>query len=122
TTKVGRNAEKEAPKSVLDSNTPLKNTVAQIEKQFGEGAIMPLGIEHGGQIQGISTGSLSLDLALGGQGVPKGRIIEVFGPESSGKTTLALHVVARAQKTGGICAFVDAEHALDPIYARKLGV
>ncbi|HEY4308335.1 MAG TPA: recombinase RecA [Pirellulales bacterium] len=122
TTKPGRNAEKETPKSVLDSNAPLKIAVAQIEKQFGEGAIMPLGIEHGGQIQGISTGSLSLDLALGGSGVPKGRIIEIFGPESSGKTTLALHVVARAQRAGGIAAFIDAEHALDPSWAKKLGV
>ena len=103
-------------------SAPLKNAVAQIEKQFGEGAIMPLGIEHGGQIQGISTGSLSLDMALGGRGVPKGRIIEIFGPESSGKTTLALHVVARAQQAGGIAAFIDAEHALDPSWAKKLGV
>ncbi len=122
TTKPARSAEKDAPKSVLDASAPLKNAVAQIEKQFGEGAIMPLGIEHGGRIQGISTGSLSLDLALGGSGVPKGRIIEIFGPESSGKTTLALHVVARAQRANGIAAFIDAEHALDPSWAKKLGV
>jgi recombination protein RecA len=83
---------------------------------------MPLGTDHGGGIEGISTGSLSLDLALGGKGIPKGRIIEIFGPESSGKTTLALHVVANAQATGGIAAFVDAEHALDPSWAKKLGV
>ncbi len=97
-------------------------TVAQIEKQFGEGAIMPLGREHGCQISGIPTGSLSLDMALGGQGIPSGRVVEIFGPESSGKTTLALHVVAQAQRTGGIAAFIDAEHALDPGWAKKLGV
>jgi recombination protein RecA len=108
--------------SVLDSNPDLKNTLAQIEKQFGEGAIMPLGIGTAVQIDGIPTGSLSLDLALGGQGIPKGRIVEIFGPESSGKTTLALHVIARAQKLGGIAAFIDAEHALDPSWAKKLGV
>ena len=83
---------------------------------------MPLGTEKSGAIEGIPTGSLSLDLALGGQGIPRGRIAEVFGPESSGKTTLALHVVAQAQKQGGIAAFIDAEHALDPSWAKKLGV
>ena len=108
--------------SFLDSNPDLKNTLAQIEKQFGEGAIMPLGIATAVQIDGIPTGSLSLDLALGGQGIPKGRIVEICGPESSGKTTLALHVVARAQKLGGIAAFIDAEHALDPGWAKKVGV
>jgi recombination protein RecA len=108
--------------SILDSNPDLKNTLAQIEKQFGEGAIMPLGIATAVQIEGIPTGSLSLDLALGGQGIPKGRIVEIFGPESSGKTTLALHVVAQAQRKGGIAAFIDAEHALDPGWAKKLGV
>jgi recombination protein RecA len=110
------------PASPFDDNVDLKNTLAQIEKQFGEGAIMPLGISTAKRIEGIPTGSLSLDLALGGQGVPKGRIVEVFGPESSGKTTLALHVVAQAQKQGGIAAFIDAEHALDPSWAKKLGV
>jgi recombination protein RecA len=109
-------------KSVLEENSALRTTVAQIEKQFGEGAIMPLGSEHGGPIAGISTGSLSLDLALGGQGMPKGRIVEIFGPESSGKTTLALHVIAQSQREGGIAAFIDAEHALDPGWAKKLGV
>ena len=104
---------------MLDSNPNLKNTVAQIEKQFGEGAIMALGSEHTKRIEGISTGCLSLDLALGGQGIPRGRIVEMFGPESSGKTTLALHVVAEAQKAGGIAAFVDAEHALDPSWAKE---
>ncbi|MDZ4818067.1 MAG: recombinase RecA [Planctomycetota bacterium] len=100
----------------------LRNTLAQIEKQFGDGAIMPLGTANAPRIEGISTGSLSLDLALGGQGLPKGRIIEIFGPESSGKTTLALHAVARAQKANGIAAFIDAEHALDPSWAKKIGV
>lgn len=112
----------DASREMLDDNPALKNTLAQIEKQFGEGAIMPLGNEHGPRIEGIPTGSLSLDLALGGQGIPRGRIVECFGPESSGKTTLALHVVASAQKAGGIAAFIDAEHALDPSWAKKLGV
>ncbi len=112
-----------SPKLAMLENSPdLKNTVAAIEKQFGDGAIMPLGSDADRRIEGILTGSLSLDMALGGQGVPRGRIIEVFGPESSGKTTLALHVVASAQKAGGIAAFIDAEHALDPSWARKLGV
>ena len=108
--------------SVFDKNPDLKSAVAQIEKQFGEGAIMPLGSNATAPIEGISTGSLSLDVALGGQGIPRGRIVEIFGPESSGKTTLALHVIARAQKAGGIAAFIDAEHALDPSWAKKLGV
>lgn len=111
-----------AANSMLDGNPTLKNTLAQIEKQFGEGAIMPLGVDQGVRVEGIPTGSLSLDLALGGFGVPRGRIVEVYGPESSGKTTLALHVVARAQQAGGIAAFIDAEHALDPSWAKKLGV
>jgi recombination protein RecA len=105
-----------------ESNSELKNTLAQIEKQFGEGAIMSLGGKALVAIEGIPTGSLSLDLALGGQGIPRGRVVEVFGPESSGKTTLALHVVAQAQREGGIAAFIDAEHALDPSWAKKLGV
>jgi recombination protein RecA len=113
---------KDGAKTILDDHPALKNTVAQIEKQFGEGAIMPLGTDHHPKIDAIPTGSLSLDLALGGEGLPKGRVIEIFGPESSGKTTLALHVVARAQKAGGIAAFIDAEHALDPSWAKKLGV
>jgi recombination protein RecA len=108
--------------SILEENPTLKTTVAQIEKQFGEGAIMPLGVGQVGPIDGIPTGSLSLDIALGGQGIPRGRVIEIFGPESSGKTTLALHVVAQAQRRSGIAAFVDAEHALDPSWAKKLGV
>ncbi len=113
---------KEATSSLLESHPALKSAVAQIEKQFGEGAIMPLGAEHTGQIAGIPTGSLSLDIALGGQGIPCGRIVEIFGPESSGKTTLALHVIAQAQRRNGIAAFIDAEHALDPTWARKVGV
>ena len=126
--KVDKSAKKPAkrgdtkPTSVLETSTELRNTVAAIEKQFGEGAIMPLGADTVHVIEGISTGSLSLDIALGGQGIPRGRVIEIFGPESSGKTTLALHVVAEAQKAGGIAAFIDAEHALDPSWAKKLGV
>ena len=108
--------------AMLAAHPALKTTVAQIEKQFGEGAIMPLGADHVTTITGISTGSLSLDLALGGQGIPHGRVVEIFGPESSGKTTLALHAVAQAQRKGGIAAFIDAEHALDPGWAKKLGV
>jgi recombination protein RecA len=108
--------------AVIEQNAVLRTTLQQIEKQFGEGAIMSLGAEHLGGVDGISTGSLSVDLALGGRGIPRGRIIEIFGPESSGKTTLALHVVAQAQKQGGIAAFIDAEHALDPSWAKKLGV
>jgi len=121
-TAVKATATKRTASSILDANPTLKTTVAQIEKQFGEGAIMPLGVDKVGRIEGIPTGSLSLDMALGGQGIPRGRVVEVFGPESSGKTTLALHVVAQAQKAGGIAAFVDAEHALDPSWAKKLGV
>ena len=100
----------------------LDRTLDQIQKEFGEGTIMRLGDERLVPVQGISTGSLGLDLALGGSGMPKGRIVEVYGPESSGKTTLCLHVVASAQKTGGVAAFIDAEHALDPGYARRIGV
>ena len=107
---------------VFSKNPDLTNALAQIEKTFGEGAIMPLGLDRTPSLSGISTGCLSLDLALGGFGVPHGRIIEIFGPESSGKTTLTLHIVANAQKKGGIAAFIDAEHALDPSWAKKLGV
>jgi recombination protein RecA len=106
----------------LDDNPALRNTLAQIEKEFGEGSIMPLGADRQAPIEGISSGSLSVDLALGGKGFPRGRIIEVFGPESSGKTTIALHAVAAAQQAGGIAAFIDAEHALDPSWAKKLGI
>ena len=106
----------------MDKNKALEAALGQIERSFGKGSIMRLGENASVNVESISTGSLGLDIALGIGGLPRGRIVEVFGPESSGKTTLALHVVAEAQKAGGICAFVDAEHALDPIYARKLGV
>jgi recombination protein RecA len=105
-----------------EKNKALDAAIAQITDNFGKGSVMKLGEKRAMDIESISTGSLSLDLALGIGGLPKGRIIEVYGPESSGKTTLALQVVAEAQKVGGICAFVDAEHALDPVYAKKLGV
>ena len=114
---------KQSPADKMLAGSPeLRNTVEAIEKQFGEGSIMPLGADQLRRIEGISTGSLSIDIALGGQGIPRGRIIEIYGPESSGKTTLALHVIAEAQKAGGIAAFIDAEHALDPSWAKKLGV
>ena len=101
----------------------LDSALAQIERQFGKGSIMKLGADNPVQvIEATSTGSLGLDIALGIGGLPKGRIIEIYGPESSGKTTLTLHCVAEEQKKGGVCAFVDAEHALDPQYAKKLGV
>jgi recombination protein RecA len=100
----------------------LVRTVQQIEKSFGKGAIMRLNENALASIQGVSTGTLSLDLALGGKGVPLGRVVEIYGPESSGKTTLALTIVAHAQKGGGVCAFIDAEHALDPSWAKRLGV
>jgi recombination protein RecA len=108
--------------NVLKREPSLKTTLQQIEKQFGEGSIMPLGGEAQLKIEGISTGSLSLDVALGGVGVPRGRIIEIFGPESSGKTTIALHICAQAQKAGGIASIIDAEHAFDPTWGKKLGV
>ena len=106
----------------MDKEKALAAALSQIERNFGKGSIMRLGEASQIEVESISTGSLGLDIALGIGGLPKGRIVEIFGPESSGKTTLALHVIAEAQKAGGICAFVDAEHALDPIYARKLGV
>jgi len=100
----------------------LEAAMAQIEKQFGKGAVMKLGEVSAMNVEAIPTGALSLDIALGIGGVPRGRVVEVFGPESSGKTTVALHVIAEAQKAGGEAAFIDAEHALDPVYAKKLGV
>jgi recombination protein RecA len=106
----------------MDKTKALDAALSQIERAFGKGSIMRMGQGQVVEVQTVSTGSLGLDIALGIGGLPKGRIIEIYGPESSGKTTLALHVIAEAQKSGGICAFVDAEHALDPIYARKLGV
>lgn len=110
---MGENAEK---------RKALEVAMSQIEKQFGKGSVMKLGEYKAMEAEAIPTGALSLDIALGIGGVPRGRIIEVFGPESSGKTTLALHIIAEAQKMGGEAAFIDAEHALDPVYARKLGV
>ncbi|MBA4173089.1 MAG: recombinase RecA [Hyphomicrobium sp.] len=107
----------------MDKKQALEAALAQIDKNFGKGSIMRLGaLDKTIDVEAVSTGSLGLDIALGIGGLPKGRIIEIYGPESSGKTTLALHVVAEAQKKGGICGFIDAEHALDPVYARKLGV
>ena len=105
-----------------EKSKALDAAIAQITDNFGKGSVMKLGQRKAMDVESISTGSLSLDLALGIGGLPKGRVVEVYGPESSGKTTLALQVVAEAQKAGGICAFVDAEHALDPVYAKKLGV
>ncbi len=106
-----------------DRQRALDAAIAQIERAFGKGSLMRLGQSNGPvEIEVISTGSLGLDIALGVGGLPRGRIVEIFGPESSGKTTLTLHVIAEAQRTGGTCAFIDAEHALDPSYARKLGV
>jgi recombination protein RecA len=107
----------------MDKQKALDSALAQIERAFGKGSIMKLGARDPAMdIEAVSTGSLGLDIALGIGGLPKGRVIEIYGPESSGKTTLALHVIAEQQKLGGTCAFVDAEHALDPLYARKLGV
>src|SRR5438876_1064444 len=106
-----------------EKSRALDLAVSQIEKQFGKGSIMRLGgIDSSAALDAISSGSLSLDAALGVGGFPRGRVIEIFGPESSGKTTLALHVIAEAQKRGGVCAYIDAEHAMDPQYAGRLGV
>ncbi len=107
---------------LMDKNKALDAALSQIEKAFGKGSIMKLGSDAIAEIEAISTGSLGLDIALGIGGLPRGRVVEIYGPESSGKTTLALQVIAEAQKRNGICAFIDAEHALDPAYARKLGV
>jgi recombination protein RecA len=121
---------KEAAKPAPEPSVPrdparesaLNRAVQQIEKQFGKGAVMKLDGNQKANVDGIPTGSLSLDIALGGNGVPRGRVLEVFGPESSGKTTLTLHIIANAQKAGGVAAFIDAEHALDPSWAKRLGV
>ena len=110
-------------KRAQDKQKALDSALAQIERQFGKGSIMRLGADNPvTEIEATSTGSLGLDIALGIGGLPKGRIVEIYGPESSGKTTLTLHVIAEEQKKGGVCAFVDAEHALDPQYAKRLGV
>ncbi|WP_281929772.1 recombinase RecA [Roseibium album] len=108
--------------SQMDKTKALDAALSQIERSFGKGSIMRMGQGQVVEVQSVSTGSLGLDIALGIGGLPRGRVVEIYGPESSGKTTLALHTVAEAQKEGGICAFIDAEHALDPLYARKLGV
>ena len=105
-----------------DKAKALETALSQIEKQFGKGAIMRLGADSDRPMEHVSSGSLSLDLALGVGGFPRGRIVEIYGPESSGKTTVALHAIAECQKTGGTAAFIDAEHALDPVYAKNLGV
>jgi recombination protein RecA len=115
-------SEDKKEKELKEKNKSLDAAISQIDQNFGKGSVMRLGQQQALDIEAVSTGSLSLDLALGIGGLPKGRIIEIYGPESSGKTTLALQVVAEAQKAGGICAFVDAEHAMDPVYAKKLGV
>ena len=105
-----------------EKHKALEAALKQIERTYGKGSIMKMGEDNRTEVEVVSTGSLGLDIALGIGGLPKGRIIEIYGPESSGKTTLTLHAIAEAQKRGGTCAFIDAEHALDPIYARKLGV
>src|SRR2546429_8136789 len=105
-----------------DRERELKNVLAQIEKDVAKGAIMRLGENFHQDVQGISTGALSLDLALGGKGLPRGRIAEIFGPESSGKTTIALQTIANAQRNGGVAAFIDVEHALDPSWCKRVGV
>jgi len=106
----------------VERDKALEMAMGQIEKQFGKGAVMRMGENLGMQIEAIPTGALALDIALGIGGLPRGRVVEIFGPESSGKSTLAMHVVAEAQRNGGICAYVDAEHAMDPVYARAIGV
>src|SRR5438270_13780005 len=109
--------------SGMDKDKSLEMTLTQVERQFGKGAVMRLG-DHAQRraVDAIPTGSIALDVALGVGGLPRGRIVELFGPEGSGKTTVALHVIAESQKTGGVAAFIDAEHALDPVYAKNLGV
>jgi len=121
TTKEKKTSEEKTGKSSVKDGA-LERAIAQIEKQYGSGSIMQMDESRYARIEGIQTGSLSLDIALGGCGMPRGRTIELFGPESSGKTTLALHVIASAQKAGGVAAFIDAEHALDITWAKKLGV
>ena len=116
------NKESSGDGEVQGKDQAVLTAVEQIERQFGKGAIMKLGSDLKVDIDVIPTGALSLDMALGVGGVPRGRIVEIFGPEASGKTTLALHILAEAQKTGGKAAFIDAEHALDPQYAKKIGV
>ncbi len=119
---MAQSALRVVEKDTVDKKKALDAALGQIERAFGKGSIMKLGADQVVETEVISTGSLGLDIGLGIGGLPRGRVVEIYGPESSGKTTLALHVVAEAQKAGGTCAFIDAEHALDPIYANKLGV
>src|ERR1044071_5624437 len=108
--------------SPADREKALETALAQIDRQFGKGSVMRLGSDERAPVEGVPTGAIALDVALGTGGLPRGRIVEIYGPESSGKTTLTLHAIANAQRAGGIAAFIDAEHALDPEYAKKLGV
>jgi recombination protein RecA len=119
---MGKTKKTAAVAEPTGKDAALQRVIAQIEKQYGQGAIMQMDEKSHMKIEGVSTGALSLDIALGGAGIPRGRITELFGPESSGKTTLALHVIANAQKNGGVAAFIDAEHALDTTWAKRLGV
>ena len=122
TSQTGKNKIESLRPQTTGKETALQRVIAQIEKQYGQGAIMQMDEHLYAKISGIPTGSLSLDIALGGAGIPRGRVTELFGPEASGKTTLALHVIASAQRAGGVAAFIDAEHALDTTWAKKLGV
>src|SRR5262245_5625622 len=114
--------ERTDERSGADREKALDMALSQIDKQFGKGSIMRMGEKGSMAVEAISTGALPLDLALGVGGLPRGRVVEIFGPESSGKSTLAMHVVAEAQRNGGICAYIDAEHAMDPVYAKAIGV
>jgi recombination protein RecA len=121
--KMAKKKSTKEPKGLdTSSNAALERAISQIEKQYGKGSIMQMDESNYAKVEGINTGSLGLDIALGGRGIPRGRVTELYGPESSGKTTLALHVIASAQKAGGVAAFIDAEHALDTTWAKKLGV
>jgi recombination protein RecA len=119
---MGKTKKVETTSKATGKEEALQRVIAQIEKQYGQGAIMQMDEHSYAKIEGISTGALSLDIALGGAGIPRGRVTELFGPESSGKTTLALHIIANAQRGGGVAAFIDAEHALDTTWAKRLGV
>jgi recombination protein RecA len=122
TSQTGKSKIERLRPQTTSRETALQRVISQIEKQYGQGAIMQMDEQKYTKIKGIPTGSLSLDIALGGAGIPRGRVTEMFGPEASGKTTLALHIIANAQRAGGVVAFIDAEHALDPTWAKKLGV
>ena len=106
----------------MERDKALEMAMSQIDKQFGKGSVMRMGERTNMDVEAISTGALSLDVALGVGGLPRGRVVEIYGPESSGKSTLAMHVVAEAQRNGGICAYIDAEHAMDPVYGRAIGM